>query len=216
MIGNKLEQAIIEVFQEDLSSTFSINRVSKILGKSYPLINKKSNLFLKEEILKKINVGNSYQCFLNMRNDKTRVLMALNEINKKELLVQKNNYIQSVIDEIYQLSKKFPIETVLLYKKTILFVMIDTKMKKELMELCALTKNYTLVFFDKKDFQDYFLNNKDLQKYHLILYNMDIYLNIISEVFDKILFNGLIDIKNDSNTTSASYKKKIITDTKKI
>lgn len=198
MIGNKLEQAIIGVFQQDLSSTYSINQISKILKKSYPLINKKSNFFLRENILKKIDVGRSYQCFLNMRSDKARVLMALNEINKKEIFVQKNKNFEMVLDELSQLSKKFLIDTVLLYKKTIIFVMSDTEKKHEILELSILTKDYTLLFFTRKDFQNYFLGNKDLQKYHIVLYNMDICLNIVAEVVDTLLVEGLIGDKRNT------------------
>jgi hypothetical protein len=200
MIGNKLEQSIIGVFQDNLSSTFSINQVSKFLKKSYPLINKKSNFFLQEGILKKMDIGRSYQCFLNMHNDKTRVLMATNEINKKETFVQKNKHFEIVLDEISQLAKKFHVDTAILYKKTIIFVTSDSDKKDEIMEMSVLTKDYTLVFFNKKSFQEHFVEDKDLQKYHLILYNTDICLNLITEVADKMLVNGLI------NTTERTVK----------
>jgi len=195
MIGNKLEQSIISVFQEDLCSTYSINQISKILKKSYPLVNKKSNFFLQEGILKKMNVGRSYQCFLNMHNDKTKVLMAVNEINKKELFVRKNHYFDTITDEISQLGKRFHIETVLLYKKTLIFVTSDTDKKDEIMEMSILTRDYTLVFFNKKNFQERFVEDKDLQKYHLILYNTDICLNLITGVADKMLVKGIFGDK---------------------
>jgi hypothetical protein len=213
MIGNKLEQSIINVFQNDLSSTFSINQVSKILNKSYPLINKKSNFFLKEGVLKKINVGKSYQCFLNMTDDNTKVLMAVNEINKKEAYVQKYNNSNVLIDELSQLSKKFNIETIMLYKKTLIFITQDTSKKNEIMDLSVLTKDYTFLFFNKKSFQEYFMQNKDLQKYHLVLFNVDIWVNIITEVADTLLVNGLINggngCKTDSHDAGRNSKQKV-------
>jgi hypothetical protein len=196
MIGNKLEQSIINVFQEDLSSTYSINQVSKILKKSYPLINKKSNFFLQEGVLKKINIGRSYQCFLNMHNDKTKVLMALNEINKRELYARKNTNFDSVVDELSQLAKKFRIDTIILYKKTLIFVTSDTDQKNDILETSILTKDYNLLFFTKKIFQERFIEDKDLQRYHLILYNTDICLNLITSIADKLLINGLIGENN--------------------
>jgi hypothetical protein len=214
MIGNKLEQSIISVFQEDLSSTFSINKVSKALNKSYPIINKKSNFFLKEGVLKKMDIGRSYQCFLNMQNDKTRVLMALNEINTKEALLQKNKDMEIVIDEITQLSKKFQIDTVLLYKKTLICIMQDVSRKNEILEQSTLTRDYTLLFFTRKSFQERFLEDKDLQKYHVLLHNVDIYLNILSEVSEKFLINSLM-LKNDVKLVE-SKNKKDNTDGKKV
>jgi len=195
MIGNKLEQSIISVFQENLSSTYSINQISKILKKSYPLVNKKSNFFLQEGILKKIDIGRSYQCFLNMHNDKTKVLMAMNEINKKELFARKNHYFDTVMTEVSQLAKKFHIDTVLLYKKTLIFVTSDTDKKDEIMEMSILTRDYTLAFFNKKGFQERFVEDVDLQKYHLILYNTDICLNLITGVADKMLIGGVFGDK---------------------
>jgi len=198
MIGNKLEQSIISVFQEDLSSTYSINQVSKILKKSYPLINKKSNFFLQEGVLKKINIGRSYQCFLNMNSDKTKVLMAMNEINKKELFMRKNHSFNTVVDEVTQLAKKYRIDTVVLYKKTLIFVTSEVDKKDEIMEMSVLTKDYTMLFFNKKNFQERFVEDKDLQKYHLIIYNADIYLNLITGVADKMLISGIIGDKKST------------------
>jgi len=206
MIGNKLEQSIISVFQEDLSSTHSINQVSKILKKSYPLINKKSNFFLQEGILRKINIGRSYQCFLNMHNDKTKVLMAVNEINKREAFAQKNITFTNLMDELSQLAKKFRIDTVILYKKTLIFVTQDIDKKNEIMEISVLTKDYNLLFFTRKNFQERFVEDKDLRKYHLILYNTDICLNLITSVADKMMINGIMG-ETEKNTESKNLVK---------
>ncbi|MGV8171302.1 MAG: hypothetical protein ACP5OA_01240 [Candidatus Woesearchaeota archaeon] len=192
MIGNKLEQSIIGVFQENLSSTYSINQISKVLKKSYPLINKKSNFFLQEGVLKKIDIGRSYQCFLNMRNEKARVLMAVNELNKKEELIRKITGFDNILDEILQLAKRFSIDTVILYKKTLIFVTSGIEHKDTIMELSVLTKDYNILFFDRKGFQERFTADMDLQKYHFVLYNVDIYLNMISEVSEKLLVTGLM------------------------
>lgn len=208
MIGNKLEQSIIGVFQNDISSTFSINQVSKILNKSYPLINKKSNFFLQEGILKKINIGKSYQCFLNMQSEKARVLMAMNELNKKESYTQKNREFGSVLEEILQLAKKYPIDSVVLYKRTLIFIMSHQEKNSEIIELSFLTKDYNLLFFSRKEFQDLFIKDKDLQRYHMVLFNVDIYFNIISEISEKILTMELISKKDDGRIGSVKEKNR--------
>ena len=210
MIGNKLEQSIISVFQENLSSTYIINQVSKILKKSYPLINKKSNFFLQEGILRKINIGRSYQCFLNMQNDKTKVLMAVNEINKREAFAQKNSAFANLMDELSQLAKKFRIETVILYKKTLIFVTSDMDKKNDIMDTSFLTKDYNLLFFTRKTFQDRFVEDIDLRKYHLILYNTDICLNIITSVADKMVVNGLINEKTSEKDIIERDKRRSV------
>ncbi|GIU70006.1 MAG: hypothetical protein KatS3mg002_1242 [Candidatus Woesearchaeota archaeon] len=110
MIGNKLEQSIIKIFEENLSNTFSINSISKILKKAYPNINKKSNYLIREGVLGKIEVGNSYQCYLNLSNDKAKILLAMIEINKKDSLIRHNPDIELLISELSQLSKRFNVE----------------------------------------------------------------------------------------------------------
>jgi len=192
MIGNALEQSIIAVFQDDLSSTFSINAISKKLEKSYPIIHKKSNFFLKEGVLKKINVGRAYQCFLNFQNDKAKVFMAINEINRRDSFVHKTKRFENVMEELSQLIQKFSIDSIILYKKTLIFIVPNNKQKSEILEMSVLTKDFNILFFDRNSFQENFLDNTDMQKYHFILYNPHIYVDIISEVSDKILMKSLI------------------------
>jgi hypothetical protein len=202
MIGNKLEQSIISVFQENLSETFSINSVSKILKKSYPNINKKSNFLLKEGILGKIIIGNSYQCFLNLNNDKAKIYIAINELNKRDSLIQRDKIFQAIIDEIQQIGKRHNIETVMLYKKNLLFVCDNIEIKQEIQNMSFLTKDFVLLFIDRKTFQERFLADYDLQKYHYVLLNTENYANIISELNDRLLMKRFIDkartTKNES------------------
>jgi hypothetical protein len=202
MIGNKLEQSIISVFQENLSETFSINSVSKILKKSYPNINKKSNFLLKEGILGKITIGNSYQCFLNLNNDKAKIYIAINELNKRDSLIQRDKIFQAIIDEIQQIGKRHNIETVMLYKKNLLFVCDNIEIKQEIQNMSFLTKDFVLLFIDRKTFQERFLADYDLQKYHYVLLNTENYANIISELNDRLLMKRFIDkartTKNES------------------
>ena len=202
MIGNKLEQSIISVFQENLSETFSINSVSKILKKSYPNINKKSNFLLKEGILGKIIIGNSYQCFLNLNNDKAKIYIAINELNKRDSLIQRDKIFQAIIDEIQHIGKRHNIETVMLYKKNLLFVCDNIEIKQEIQNMSFLTKDFVLLFIDRKTFQERFLADYDLQKYHYVLLNTENYANIISELNDRLLMKRFIDkartTKNES------------------
>jgi hypothetical protein len=204
MIGNKLEQSIVSVFQENLSETFSINSISKILKKSYPNINKKSNFLLKEGILGKINIGNSYQCYLNLNNDKAKVFIAMNEINKRDSLIQKNKHFENIIEELYQLNRKFRMSCALLYKKSIIIIMNDMEHKKEILDMSVLTKDFNLIFFDVKSFQEYFLTNEDLQKYHHVILNTENYVNILSELNDRLLMRKFID---QSRTTKINAEK---------
>ena len=90
MIGNKLEQAIIGILQDNLSCSLSINELAKRLKKAYPYINKKANYFFDEGILKKIPVGKSFLCFLNLNREKARILLSIRAINMREEFLKKN------------------------------------------------------------------------------------------------------------------------------
>ena len=52
------------------------------------------NLILKEKI------GHSLLCKLNTENDKTKVLISLNEVNKKQEFLNKNKELKLITDEI--------------------------------------------------------------------------------------------------------------------
>jgi len=189
MIGNKLEQSIIEVFQNDMSSTFSINQVSKILKKSYPLINKKSNFFLQEGVLNKINIGKSYQCFLNVQNDKTRVLMTLNEIRKREQILS-NSTDKELSQEPHELATKFPIDSIVLYKKTLIFVSDEKFNHESLKQHSILTSKFTFIFMDKERLKTFFMENKDFRQYHVILHNPYRFIELLSELKDKLILSA--------------------------
>jgi len=61
------------------------------------------------------------------------------------------------------------------------------------LNLSMLTKDFNMVFFDTCSFQEYFLKNEDLQKYHYVMLNTENYVNIISELFEKLLTKRLIE-----------------------
>ncbi|MEM4711267.1 MAG: hypothetical protein QXL18_04955 [Candidatus Woesearchaeota archaeon] len=196
MIGNKLEQSIIGIFESNLSETFSINSISKILNKAYPYINKKSKSLINEGVLGKINIGNSYQCYLNLKNDKAKIFLAMIEINKKESLLKNSPQIINVINELTQITAKFDIETALLYKKNIILIQRNIKNsefeKKRISDYTLLTQQYNLILMSRKEFQDIFVNNEDLRKYHYVLINTENYVNIISEIYDILLKNKIL------------------------
>lgn len=192
MIGNKLEGEIIRVFEENLTETFSINSISKKLKKSYPNINKKSHFLLKEGILGKIDIGKSYQCFLNLNNDKAKIFLAMIELNKRDSLISKNPKFHDIVFELFQLGKKFNIETAIIHKKNLILVCHESCKKGDILEQTLLTQEFNIVFLSRKQFQDQFLSNTDLQRYHYVLLNTENYVNIISELNDKLITKKLI------------------------
>jgi len=222
MIGNKLEQSIISVFQNDLTNTFSINEIAKHLNKSYPIINHKSNFFLNEGILKKIDIGRSYQCYLNLENDKTKILMSINEIINRELFLNKQKNFHLILDQINKLSNDSLLQenvlTAILVNEEIIFILknIDATLYDslylKLSSSMALGK-YTLKIYRMSMFQDILL--ADIKQYydHIILFNIVGYLNILSDIGDKMIVNGMLknnvrdNVRNNTKSNNKSDKK---------
>ncbi len=105
MTGNILEQEIIEIYSTNISSSYSINQIATKLGKKYPYINKKVTLLLKNQIFKKIVVGRSHLCSLNLDNDETIYLLILNEIQKKKSFAKNNLTVCDYTTKICKASK---------------------------------------------------------------------------------------------------------------
>jgi hypothetical protein len=197
MIGNKLEQSIISVFQNDLTNTFSINELAKSLKKSYPLINHKSNFFLREGVLKKINIGRSYQCYLNLENDKTKILMSINEVINRELFLDKEKNFYLVVDQITRfLSNSYLREnilTILLVNKELIVVTKneDPELFDKMNSTIALGK-YALKIYHLNSFKEMVLANTSYYYNHIVLFSIGGYLQILSELSDKMLVNGIL------------------------
>jgi hypothetical protein len=124
-------------------------------------------------------------------------------VNRKEMYAQKTKDFDMMMDELQQLTKKFHIETIVLYKKAVLFIMPSIDKKNEILEQSILTRDYNLLFLNRKAFQERFATDEDFRRYHIVMYNADIFLNIIVDVAGKLLtenlVNGIkrIDKKND-------------------
>ena len=214
MIGNKLEQSIISVFQNNLSTTFSINEVSKQLKKSYPTINHKSNFFLKEGILKKIVIGKSYQCFLNLENDKAKVLISINEINNKELFLEKNTDFMFTYEAILRICGAPPYKTyisfILVRGFELVFVLrsFDSKMIAEIRNVIPVVAKYQRLFLSEEQFKTELLNDPLLGNTHTILFNLNNYVHLLEEMTDKLLARGFLDLTKDSDVAAFKTSSK--------
>jgi hypothetical protein len=193
MLGNKLEQAIIGIFQDDLSKVLSINEIARRLHKAYPYVHKKTSFFISENILKKTHIGNSFQCSLNLHEEKTRLFMKINEINKRDASIKKDDTLLRIKKEIEGDIAAIPglrVDTVIMHGNDIFYVLEDMEHSSIIQQKNKLEK-HNLIFFNKETFLQYFLNNSHLMKNHVILYGIDSYLEITSELEEKLFIKGL-------------------------
>jgi DNA-binding Lrp family transcriptional regulator len=191
MIGNELEQSIISVFQEDLSRTYSINEISKKLKKAYPYINKKVNYFLNEGILKKITIGKSYLCFLNFESEKARILLSINELNKKESFLRNHSDLANIENELKKKYFDNLSETnaliVVFYEGELFFVSNDASHVYS-----PFSKKYKIHLVDKQEFQKKLISDEKFQKNKIIIFNISSYLDIIADLSEKMILEGFM------------------------
>jgi hypothetical protein len=189
--GNRLEKEIIGIFNRDISSFLSINQISKKLKKAYPYINAKVTELIDEGVLNKAQIGRSYQCSINLHNEKAVALMTLNEVEKKDKHLMKIDNSAKLIEEINSIKKEFRIYTVLLYDSSLIFVLDYLHDKEAIRNMYRAIKNFELIFFDRAGFQQYLIQNRNALPDHSILYSYEKYFEFLSEVKDGMLLQNM-------------------------
>lgn len=94
----RLQLKIINLLSQKPNLT--INQAAKELNEAYSFVNRVMQRMIKEGLIKKQEIGHSLLCKLNIKNDKTKALMALNEVNKKQEFLEKNKEIKLIAEDI--------------------------------------------------------------------------------------------------------------------
>lgn len=94
----RLQLRIIGLLSKKQALT--INQTAKELNETYSFVNRIIKEMINEGLIKKQKIGHSLLCSLNIKNDKTKALMALNEVDKKQEFLEKNKEIKLIAEEI--------------------------------------------------------------------------------------------------------------------
>ncbi len=94
----RLQLRIIGLLSKKQALT--INQVAKELNETYSFVNRVIKEMINEGLIKKQKVGHSLLCSLNIKNDKTKALMGLNEVDRKQEFLEKNKEIKLIAEEI--------------------------------------------------------------------------------------------------------------------
>jgi len=94
----RLQLKIIKLLTNQKS--FTINQIAIQLNESYSFVNRTITKMIAENLILKEKIGHSFLCKLNTGNDKTKVLISLNEVNKKQKFLNKNKELKLITDEI--------------------------------------------------------------------------------------------------------------------
>ncbi len=189
MAGNSLEQDIIELYSTNPSSLYSINQIATKLGKKYPYINKKVSILIKENIFKKTIVGRSHLCSLNLSNDETINLLALNEIKrKKQHFDPKLSKNIRFLEYCYKLSKSTGLLAILKFKNTIYFV-VETETNKETLEKTIVSQmlaGFSFTILTKERFLSMLKESIEFQEEKTLIFGFEKYYQIIKEIEDEL------------------------------
>ena len=185
MIGNKLEQEILGIYNRDITAVLSINQIAKKLNKAYPYINSKVNALIRQGVLKKVQVARSNLCSINLDSNKAIALLSLNEAIEREKLLSKTQF-REFEHQIKDLSKNFKIDTIFFSKSKVCFI-LDHIYDKEAIKNQLKQKKYDLIFYTKEFFQKELLENKSLLD-KIVLYSPDKYFEIVNQIRNQLEF----------------------------
>ena len=186
MITNKLQQDIISLFDSDFKACYSINRISQHLRKAYPYINKKVNQLIAEGILQQTVIGRSHLCSLNLKNPKTRALLALQEVCKQEAALARNKPMQKTTLSLELLKQHTDILTVFVNSHSLVIVLQELSLKKSVENHLLSLPGFQRTFLDKALFLELVLKERQVLQDHIILYGFEKYYELISEVDERL------------------------------
>ena len=188
MIGNDLEQEIIGLYIDDISSLYSINQIATSLGKKYPYINKKVTNLIQNKIFKKTIIGRSHLCSLNLSNDETVYLLILAEIRKKKKALEKNPSLNTLLEYIHKAKRVVSIHLAIMHQKKLMFVLEDEKEKEQLNNAFVkqAAQGYQIEMYTKESFSQEILKNKELQEQHTILLGYEKYYEYVKNIEDEL------------------------------
>lgn len=81
----------------------TINQIAKELKETYSFVNRIVKRMISEDLILKEKIGHSLLCKLNIKNDKTKALVSLNEVNKKQEFLSKNKELKLITDELLKI-----------------------------------------------------------------------------------------------------------------
>lgn len=107
----KLE--IILLLWKNPDRTFTINEIAKEISGSYSYINRVVLQLIEEKIILKKTVGHAFLCSLNKDSEKTKALLLLAEISKKEEYLVKHKNLQLLFQDLLKELSKTVVSVVL-------------------------------------------------------------------------------------------------------
>ena len=185
MIGNKLQQNIIGLYNDDISRLLSIHQIAKLVDKTYPTVYNTVQEFFAQGILNKVESGRSHLCSINLENEKAIMLLALNEIAKKE-----KRRLGSVAGDIHKMNRQFRIDCIIKSGKSLVFVLDHIHDQEAIKNIYKSVHDYDLDFIDREGFRDYLIRNPP-SKQQVVLSGYEQYYSMLATVVHQLIGRGV-------------------------
>lgn len=105
VISMNLELKIVDLLARNHEKGFTINEVAKELKQFYSFANRVVNRLAKDKVINITKIGRAHQCTLNLNSEKTRALIVLAEIEKKEELYGANKRLKLILEDFISSAK---------------------------------------------------------------------------------------------------------------
>ncbi|NTV24509.1 MAG: hypothetical protein HGA85_09195 [Nanoarchaeota archaeon] len=181
MVTGRLELEIIDLFERDISQVFSINEIAKTLGKSYPSVNLKVSSLIDEEVITKNQVGRSYLCHVNLKNQKTIALLSLIQSSKLH-----ESKLKTLEPEVQKLLEVFDIYTVFHCKERLYFVLGHIYDQEAIKKYSRRIAKEKTVFYTKEEFCRAVLAEQAILTEKTILYSASKYYEFVDRIVSEI------------------------------
>ena len=172
-----LEQQIVRLYKKNLVDLYSINQIAKKLSKKYPYINKKVGSLVSSGILKKMVVGRSHLCSLNLENPYTLVALSSAEISLQKKIPSFETIKKGIDDLKYRIS----LLIVISYGKKLVFVLESLRDRREVDHIFPGS-----IVIDRRQFLDLLLDDRELYENSIVLYGYEKYYELVTYELDEI------------------------------
>ncbi len=95
----KLELKIVDLLARNSERRFTINEIAKSLEEYYSFVHRTVNRLAKDDTITIEKAGKSYLCSINLRAEKTVVLIQLSEIEKKNEFYSANKELKIILED---------------------------------------------------------------------------------------------------------------------
>jgi len=176
------QQDLIALFDRNIKASYTINHISKLLKKPYAYTHGKIKKLVEQNIIKAVPIGNSLLCSLNIYEDKTLVLLTLNEISKKKEFIIREKINSALVENIKSIKCDFDIYTAVLNLSSneLFFVIKDNKDIPKIKNALVI-KKYSCHFSTPDEFRHNLVKSNLLQN-HIVIYSCEKYFEIIQSL----------------------------------